>query len=103
MGYHFSPVPQDLGAQVVIVLAESAQAAGLAQIKLPILELHPDIHVCGLFNLSLHGKAPPAKLQGVDVQHRERDDTVLLLQTSGTRCDPSSGPRSQGGMDIASN
>ena len=73
-------------------MAGSAQAEALAQTKLPILEMHCDRSVCGLFSLSLHGQAPcpPSELQGVDVQHRERDgnEKVLLLQTSGTRCDP---------------
>ena len=78
---------QDVGAEVVIVLAGSAQAAALAKVNQPILELYPDEHVCGLFSLSFHGQALPAELQGDNVQHRERDDKVLLLQTSGTRSD----------------
>ena len=86
---------QDLGAQVVVVLAGSAHAAAFAKTNLSVLELHPDASVCGLFSLSFHGQATPAELQGEETQHRERDDKVLLLQTSGTRCDSFRGPRCQ--------
>ena len=88
---------QDLGAQVVIVLAGSALAASFEDTKLCVLELHPDEHVCGLFSLSCHSQAQPAELDVEDIRHCERDDKVLLLQTSGTRWEPSRGPTAQWG------
>lgn len=88
-------VLQDLGAQVVIVLAGSALAAALKDTKLCVLELHPDEHVCGLFSLSCHSQAQPAELDVEDIRYHERDDKVLLLQTSGTRWEPRRGPTAQ--------
>ena len=82
---------QDLGAQVLIVLAGSALAAAFGDTKLCVLELHPDEHVCGLFSLSCHSQAQPAELDLEDMRHQERDDKVLLLQTSGTRWGSSRG------------
>ena len=81
-------------------MAESAQAEAFAQTELPVLEMHPDESVCGLFSLSVHGQTPPTELPDADVQHRERDDKVLLLQTSGTRCDPFAAQNIQGRMSL---
>ena len=87
----------------MIVLAGSALAAAYKDTELRILELHPDEHICGLFSLSCHSQAPSAEPQEEDVAHNERDDNdkVLLLQTSGTRWEPSRRPTSQWGKIFA--
>ena len=51
---------------------------------LHVLELHADADVCGLFRLSGQVEGVPRPTED-EISHRERDDRVLLLQTSGTR------------------
>jgi hypothetical protein len=49
-----------------------------------VLLLQPDPKICGLFELSsISGE--DAELDEERVFQRERDETCLLLQTSGTR------------------
>ncbi len=56
---------------------------------LHVLELHADMDVCGLFRLSGQVRGVPRPSDD-DIFHRDRDDRVLLLQTSGTRYIPAS-------------
>ncbi|BDA51313.1 probable peroxisomal-coenzyme A synthetase at N-terminal half [Coccomyxa sp. Obi] len=76
---------QDLGAEVVLVAAgEGAKFGGTGEgTPVQVLELHADVDVCGLFRLSGQVKGVPRPSED-EIFHRDRDDRVLLLQTSGT-------------------
>lgn len=88
---------QDLKAGALILLREGEEAGPLAEENkcaalaieagLKLLWLLPDPGTCGLFRLvsSTVGDDSPPELEEHEVFLRERDETALLLQTSGTR------------------
>ena len=69
-----------------MVAGEGAKFCGAGEGEsLHVLELHADADVCGLFRLSGQVQGVPRPSDD-EIFHRDRDDRVLLLQTSGTRC-----------------